>query len=608
MATPPARPRSPSGPRHGLGFELFAAVVLVLQAGAILLAAWFIAYDQAAGGFSSVEGLALFPLLLLVFPSLAVVGFLPALFFLRKSTIPAAVLLVASVLMGTLVVPAAIASGLSSFLSPVARWRLAESRNRIGPELAETVNTHYSVLSEAFQQPQKIMAVDGQYVLLQDGNILQLLGLQLTRYNEADFADYAEAHLVGRTLKIDLPDHWGFAEHYSPGARTGIFADKGLGWPRDPKRNVPYGVIPALIHVDGALVNSRFSGGSTCAEISATCDDAFSGYASGRSARSFSARGRARSDRLVEAASVRARWPGGPRVFASPDEAARALIDTVKANDVKPLVALFGSPGRADGLVDTGDEADRNRGVFVAAAADAWRWEDVGPSRKELVLGSEAWPFPVPLVKGTAGWSFDPEAGREEVLNRQIGRNELAVIRVLHDYVAAQNAYATTGHDGKPAGPYARHLGSERGKQDGLYWPPRRGERRSPLDFPVAQAESGDGRHEGPSPFHGYHFRVLEGQGSAAKGGAARYVVNGEMTGGFALVAWPYMHPAGQRNVLSGSGVMTFIVNQDDVVYEKDLGPQTSSAVKEITLFDPDGTWRPVQTDEPLTTLASRRP
>ena len=172
-----------------------------------------------------------------------------------------------------------------------------------------------------------------------------------------------------------------------------------------------------------------------------------------------------------------------------------------------------------------------------------------------------------------AGWSFDAAAGREEVLNRRIGRNELAVIRVLHDYVAAQRAYAATGHDGKPAGRYARRFGSDPGRQNGLYWPARRGEPRSPLGVLVARgSEQGYRRHgEGPSPFHGYYFRILEGQGKAAKGGAAEYVVDGEMTGGFALVAWPVHYDA--------SGVMTFIVNQDGVAYEKDLGPETAAAV-----------------------------
>ena len=291
---------------------------------------------------------------------------------------------------------------------------------------------------------------------------------------------------------------------------------------------------------------------------------------------------------LVLAASVLL-GADGPRAFASPEDAARALIDTVKANDLGALVAFFGASGQD--LVDTSDVATgrRNRQVFLAAVAEGWRIADLGPGRKELVIGNEGWQFPVPLKKGAAGWSFDAAAGREEILNRRIGRNELAVIRVLHDYVAAQRAYAAASHDGKAAGRYARRFASERGQQNGLYWPSRRGEPRSPLGVLVAQAsDQGYKRHgEGPSPFHGYYFRILEAQGKAAKGGAAEYVVKGEMTGGFALVAWPVHYDA--------TGVMTFLVNQDGVAYERDLGKATPETVKGITRYDPDRTWHPVQ-------------
>jgi hypothetical protein len=220
--------------------------------------------------------------------------------------------------------------------------------------------------------------------------------------------------------------------------------------------------------------------------------------------------------------------------------------------------------------------------------AEGWRLADRGPGRQELVLGHEAWPFPVPLVKGASGWSFDAEAGREEILNRRIGRNELAVLRVLQDYVAAQRAYAAAGHDGRPAGRFARRFGSDPGRQNGLYWPAKRGEPRSPLGVLIAEAsEQGYRRHgEGPSPFHGYYYRILEGQGKAAKGGALEYVVDGEMTGGFGLIAWPVHYEA--------SGLMTFIVNQDGVAHEKDLGPDTPAAAAKIVRFDPDPTWRRV--------------
>jgi hypothetical protein len=278
-----------------------------------------------------------------------------------------------------------------------------------------------------------------------------------------------------------------------------------------------------------------------------------------------------------------------PRTFATPQEAVEALVGVVKANDMAALLALFGSAGQE--LVDSSDAATgrRNREVFLAAAAEGHRLEDLGAGRKELVLGNEAWPFPVPIVKTASGWSFDAAAGREEVLNRRIGRNELAVIRVLASYVEAQRAYARAGHDGKPAGRYARRFGSDPGTHNGLYWPARRGEPRSPLGVLIAEASAQGYRRagEGPSPLHGYYFRILEGQGASARGGAADYVVAGEMTGGFALLAWPAHYGA--------SGVMTFTVNQDGRAHEKDLGEQTATAVEAITRYDPDGTWQEVE-------------
>jgi hypothetical protein len=291
----------------------------------------------------------------------------------------------------------------------------------------------------------------------------------------------------------------------------------------------------------------------------------------------------------------------GPRAFAKPDDAVRALVDTVKAGDVDALLALFGPEGRE--LVDTSDPATgrRNREVFLAAVAEGWTLADKGPDRRELVVGNEAWPFPMPLVNTAAGWSFDAAAGREEILNRRIGNNELAVIRILGEYVAAQRAYAAAGHDGKRAGLYARRFGSSPGKQDGLYWPSRRGEPRSPLGVLVAKA-SEEGYHrrrdeQGPTPFHGYYFRILEGQGKSAKGGAAAYVVNGEMSGGFGLVAWPVHYDA--------SGVMTFVVNQDGVAHEKDLGPETATLAKSITRYDPDPTWQPVKAADGARTVTN---
>jgi len=279
------------------------------------------------------------------------------------------------------------------------------------------------------------------------------------------------------------------------------------------------------------------------------------------------------------------------RSFATPEEAVRVLHDTVKAGDMEELLAIFGPEGRD--LVSSSDSATgrRNREVFLVAMAEGWRLEDRGTDAKELVIGNEDWPFPVPLVKEAGGWRFDTAAGQEEVLARRIGRNELAVIRVCQTYVNAQRVYASASRDGKPAGLYARRFASDPGTQNGLYWPAKRGERRSPLGDLVAQAAQ-EGRRlntdqRGPTPFHGYYFRILNGQGAAAPGGASDYLVNGEMSGGFALLAWPAQYDA--------TGVMTFIVNRDGIVYEKDLGPETLSAAAAIERYDPDQSWRKAQ-------------
>ena len=290
----------------------------------------------------------------------------------------------------------------------------------------------------------------------------------------------------------------------------------------------------------------------------------------------------------VLVAAARARG-GDARAFATPEEAVKALLEAARASDLDGLIALFGSKGGE--LISSSDAvtARRNRDVFVVAMGEGWRLVDRGPDRKELVVGNEAWPFPVPLAKTVNGWTFDTAAGKEEVLLRRIGRNELAAIRISRTYVRAQQFYARKGHDGKPAGIYARRFASAPGSQNGLYWPAKRGEPQSPLGPLVAEAAA-EGRPLGgdsvqpPVPFHGYYFRVLDQQGPAAPGGARNYVANGEMSGGFALIAWPSQYDA--------TGIMTFIVNQDGVMYEKDLGVDTSSAAAKITAYDPDTTWQ----------------
>jgi hypothetical protein len=278
------------------------------------------------------------------------------------------------------------------------------------------------------------------------------------------------------------------------------------------------------------------------------------------------------------------------RTFATPEDAVQALIGTVKAGKLDDLVALFGPGGQE--LVEGSDPATArsNRQVFTVAAAEGWRIVDQGPARKTLIVGYEAWPFPVPLVQEGTGWRFDAEAGKEEVIGRRIGRNELAVIEVCRAYVTAQHVYAEQGHDGKPAGLYAKTFHSEPGRQNGLYWAVARGQKRSPFGDLVAQAaEEGrslDTSGSQPSTFHGYHFRILAAQGPAATGGAKSYVVSGEMSAGFALVAWPARYDV--------TGVMTFIINQEGLLHEKDLGEQTDNLARSMTRYNPDRSWRKV--------------
>jgi hypothetical protein len=280
-----------------------------------------------------------------------------------------------------------------------------------------------------------------------------------------------------------------------------------------------------------------------------------------------------------------------PRAFATPDEAVKALLDAAKKADLDQLLAIFGPDGRE--LASTSDPATArtNLKVITVAAAEQLRLADEGPNRKILVIGGEEWPFPVPLVKAADGWRFDTAAGKEEILARRIGRNELAVIDTCYAYVFAQKRYAKQGHDGKPAGAYAMAFASDPGTQNGLYWPAVRGQKLSPLGEFVAQAaEEGRANAAGSgqrSAFQGYYFRILTSQGPAAAGGAKNYVVNGVMSGGFALAAWPAQYGV--------TGVMTFIVNQDGVVFEKDLGKDTNAAAEKITAFNPDKSWQRVQ-------------
>jgi hypothetical protein len=265
-----------------------------------------------------------------------------------------------------------------------------------------------------------------------------------------------------------------------------------------------------------------------------------------------------------------------PRHFATAEEAAGAFIDTVKGGKLEDLLAFLGPEG--GDIVSSSDPATgrRNQEVFVVAAAQKWHLEDHGANTKELIVGNEEWPFPIPLVKDERGWRFDAAAGKEEVISRRIGRNELSVISICRAYVAAQRAYARAAHDGKPAGTFAGKLKSDPGTQNGLFWPVKTGAPRSPLGELVAAAAS-DGEdlaaRKDASPFHGYYFRMLAAQAGAAP----------------ALVAWPAQYDS--------TGVMTFVVGPDGAVFERDLGADTPAAAKAITRFEPDQEWKKTGTN-----------
>jgi hypothetical protein len=275
------------------------------------------------------------------------------------------------------------------------------------------------------------------------------------------------------------------------------------------------------------------------------------------------------------------------RTFASPEEAVKALAAAVAKEKVDELRQIFGPDGKA--LIDASDPASARRGreVFTAAATEQWRLLNRDGGGKTLVVGNEEWPFPVPLIQDAQGWHFDAAAGKEEVIVRRIGRNELAAIEICQTYVAAQRRYARAGHDGKRRGLYAAAFRSDPGKQNGLYWPASRGEPRSPIgDLLTAAAEPERLKSDAarPPPFHGYYFKILTAQGPSAAGGARNYVVNGEMAYGYALVAWPAQY--------DNTGVMTFIVNQDGIVREKDLGPETDATARAMAIYEPDPSWR----------------
>jgi hypothetical protein len=277
--------------------------------------------------------------------------------------------------------------------------------------------------------------------------------------------------------------------------------------------------------------------------------------------------------------------PAGQKTFSSPDEASRALIRAVQSGNEQDLLEIFGADGKE--IISSGDQAEdqKSRDAFAEKYQRMNRLVTEPDGTVRLYVGAENWPMPIPLVNWKDTWYFDTSAGKEEILFRRIGRNEIATIAVLRELVAAQKEYYAKTHD-DGVKQYAQKFVSDEGKHNGLYWNASNRENESPIGPLVAYASS-EGYAKKLSPFHGYYFRVLMGQGNHASGGAKNYVVNGQMTRGFAFLAYPAEY--------ANSGIMSFIVDQNGVLYQKDLGPKTAELANALREYDPDKTWSRVE-------------
>ena len=294
---------------------------------------------------------------------------------------------------------------------------------------------------------------------------------------------------------------------------------------------------------------------------------------------------------LGSAHGLHAATPLTQQTYASPEEAVSAFVAAARSHDLPALRAVLGPDGER--LLSSGDpyadEAQQRR--FVSSYDEKHALVQRAPHRIELDVGSDEWAFPIPIVQSGGRWRFDTQAGAQEIIDRRIGRNELAAIRVSLTYVDAQRDYFARKKQDTGTGSYAERLVSTTGRQDGLYWPAPPDGPESPLG-PLVEAAEEEGypgaRVNGkPIPYQGYYFRILKAQGPNAAGGAKDYVQSGRMTGGFALIAWP----AGYGS----SGIMSFEVNQDGVVFQKDLGSDTAQRAAQITRFDPDLTWARIE-------------
>ena len=279
----------------------------------------------------------------------------------------------------------------------------------------------------------------------------------------------------------------------------------------------------------------------------------------------------------------------GPRMFSSAEDASKAIYDAAKASDSNTLLAIFG-PDAKDLLISGDPVQDKvAQAKFTADYDQMHRWRKLKDGAIVLEIGAENYPFPFPLSKSSSGqWYFDTNSAKEEILARRIGDNELAAIHVLTAMADAQAEYFSQTHDDNQVQEYAQKFISEDGKQDGLYWKSAQDQTESPLG-PLAAYASAEGytdKTNTSQPFHGYFYRILTKQGDQAPGGARDYIVGGNMTGGFAIVAYPADY--------GNSGVMSFLINQEGNLFEKDLGGKTADVAKAITAFNPAGTWAPV--------------
>jgi len=295
--------------------------------------------------------------------------------------------------------------------------------------------------------------------------------------------------------------------------------------------------------------------------------------------------------RMLAVIALSASWPAltataaEQRCFKSEQDAVEALVEATRGNQTQLLLQILGPAGAK--LIYSGDPvADRNgRTHFVAAYERVHRIETDGPDKAMLIVGDEDWPLPIPLVRTGGEWRFDTKAGAQEILNRRVGRNELGVLQVCRAYVQAQREYASLQASLGRGREYAQHFHSRSGRHDGLYWPVMAGEPESPLGPLVGQAQAAGYTGDGiPHPYYGYYYRILRRQGAHAPGGAKDYIVDGRMSGGFALLAYPAEY--------GDSGVMTFMVNDQGIVFEKNLGPRTAALARAIEQYNPDESWR----------------